>query len=155
ERIERALAEVHGGGVPLAWQVRGPLADADALVKKLTAGEKPDDGWRLVPASGTDARVRLTPAKAAGAGLAYSELTVAEPTKVAFFTTGPAATVYLNGKAVHTRDRPAVPGPYPERFEATLAKGTNRVLIRLSAAKGAGEFSLRFRRKSASADHER
>ncbi len=56
---------------------------------------------------------------------------------------------------VYQRDRPGVPGPYPERFDAALAKGDNRVLVRLSGVKSMGVFQLRFRRKGAGADHER
>jgi putative heme-binding domain-containing protein len=45
--------------------------------------------------------------------------------------------------------------PDSERFEAVLAKGTNRILVCLSAPKGDVEFHLRFRRKGSNADHER
>lgn len=161
--IEKAFAEIHGdSGVLLGWHVQGPLSDADPLVKKLNAGEslptgeKPSPGWKLTLSSGIDARVRLAPAKTEGAWLAYGEMNLNSESKVDFFTTGSsAATVWLGGKVVHQRQRPAVPGPYPERFTATLAKGPNRVVVRLSGVKGAGEFSLRFRRVSATANHER
>jgi putative membrane-bound dehydrogenase-like protein len=161
--IEKAFAEVHGdSGVMLGWHVRGPISDADAVVKKLTAGkalptgEKPGPGWKLTLASGLDARVRLGPAKGDGAWIAYGEATLGADAKVDCFTTGSsAATVWLNGKVVHRRDRPAVPGPYPERFKATLAKGVNRVVVRLDGVKGSGEFSLRFRRVSSEAARER
>jgi putative heme-binding domain-containing protein len=148
----------------LGWHVRGPLKDeeASALVAKLNAGKSlPSDkdagsGWRLILSSGTDARVRLAPAKAESDWLAYGEMILTSEAKADFFTTNSsAATVWLNGKVVHQRDRPAVPGPYPERFSATLPKGTTRVVVRLSGVKGVGEFSLRFRRKSATAHHER
>jgi putative heme-binding domain-containing protein len=91
-----------------------------------------------------------------GTWLAYSEVAAGEKTPVEFFTTSSAPmTVWLNGKVVYRRHAPGVPGPYPERFEATLARGANRLLVRLAGVKAAGEFRLRFRRKSASADLER
>jgi putative heme-binding domain-containing protein len=110
----------------------------------------------MILSAGIDARVRLAPGKGDGAWLAYSELLVGEKTPVEFFTTRSSpATVWLNGAVVHDRDRPGARGPYPERFAATLAKGVNRVVVRLAGEKGGGEFSLRFRRKSAAAGHER
>jgi putative heme-binding domain-containing protein len=163
-QIERALAEIHGGsGVLLGWHVRGPLPGGGAgLVAKLTAGRSlptgrdPAPGWRLVLSAGTDARVKLGPARAGGAWLAYSELAVGEKASVELFTTASApATVWLNGKVVFRSDRPGVPGPYPERFEGSLAKGVNRVLLRLAVAEGPAEFQVRFRRKGATAAHER
>src|SRR5262249_29396069 len=144
--IDRAFADIHGDtGVLLGWHVAGPLtmSDADALVKRVLTGEalptaeKPGPGWRRTLSSGIDARVRLAPVKETGTWLAYAEMTLASESKVDFFTTGSsAATVWLGDKLVHKRDRPAVPGPYPERFTATLAKGTNHVLVRLDGVKG-------------------
>jgi putative heme-binding domain-containing protein len=165
EPIERALAEIHGGsGVLLGWHVLGPLpGNADDLVAKLTGGrslptgKEAAAGWRLVLSSGTDARVRLVPkARAEGAWLAYCEMALREGTKVEFFAAGSApATVWLNGKVVHQRGGAMTAGPSTERFEATLAAGTNRLLLRLTDVKGTGEFQLRFRRKSAAAEQER
>jgi putative heme-binding domain-containing protein len=81
---------------------------------------------------------------------------VPEPAAVEFSVMASApATVWLEGKEVYRRDRPGVPGPYPERFGATLPAGTTRVLVRLTGVRGAGEFQLRFRRKSTTAGHER
>ncbi len=163
-QVERALAEAHGGsGVPLAWHVTGPLSAAGAdLVTRLAAGRtlptgnEPAPGWRFALAVGTDARVRLGPGKSGGAWLAYCELSSPDAANVEFFTTATAPqTVWLNGRVVYRRDRPGVPGPYPERFEATLAKGMNRLLVRLSGVTGTAEFQLRLRRLSATAAHER
>jgi putative heme-binding domain-containing protein len=161
QQIERALAEIHGGsGVLLGWHIQGPLTREGDLAAKVAAGQSlptgqsPAPGWRLVLSAGTDARVRL--GNAEGAWLACTELAIADKAAVEFFTTSSRpATVWLNGKVVHQRKTPAVPGPYPERFEATLAKGSNRVLVRLAGGKGPAEFQLRFRRKSATAMHER
>jgi putative membrane-bound dehydrogenase-like protein len=159
-RVEHALAEAHGGsGVPLAWHVFGPLpGDGADLVTKLAAGQalptgkEPALGWRIALSAGTEGRVRLGPGKSDGAWLAHAELSAADVVKVEFFTTASApTTVWLNGTLAYQRDRSAG----PERFEAALTKGENRLLVRLTGVKGAGEFQLRFRRKGASADHER
>jgi putative membrane-bound dehydrogenase-like protein len=166
QELDGALAQVHGGsGVPLAWHVQGPMrpAAADETVGQVTAGrslptaEQPAKGWKLVLSAGLDARVPLGPVTADDdTWLAYSEVVVPESAKVEFLTTSSGlVTVWLNGDKVYQRDRPVVAGPYPDRFEATLAKGRNRLLVRLSRVKGAAEFQLRFRRKSATADHER
>jgi putative membrane-bound dehydrogenase-like protein len=164
QQVEQALAELHGGsGVLLAWRVLGPLPDDGAdLMAKVTAGQSlptgndPATGWRPVLSAGTDARVHLSGLETEGAWLAYSEIAAGEPVTVEFFTTASAPqTVWLDGKLVQRRERPAVPGPYPDRFEATLAKGRNRVLVRLTGLKGTGEFQLRFRRKGTTAEHER
>jgi putative membrane-bound dehydrogenase-like protein len=162
QQIESALAEIHGGsGVLLGWHIRGPLPDG-GLVARLIAGRDlptgatPAPGWRIALASGIDARVRLRSAAVGNTWLAYTEAALSGPEKVEFFITRSApATVWLNGKVVYENDRPGVPGPYPERFEAELTKGVHRLLVRLSGVKGEGEFSLRFRRKSATAGQER
>src|SRR5262249_39062186 len=144
-------AEIHGGsGVLLGWHVQGPIprAAGTAVAKiiaerSLPTGEMPAPGWRIVLSTGIDARVALGHGKADTVWLAYSEAVVSESTKVEFFTTGSGpATIWLNGKAVYQRDRPAVPGPYPERFEATLTTGTNRILVRLAGSTSPGEFQL-------------
>jgi putative membrane-bound dehydrogenase-like protein len=164
--LEGALAAIHGSsGVLLSWHVRGPmrpeaaddLAARVAAGKSLPIGDDPVAGWKPVLSAGTEARVPLGPVTAAGGTwLACTEIAVTEPTKVEFFATSTGlATVWLNGREAYRRDRPVVVGPYPDRFEATLAKGSNRVLVRLGGAKGTAEFQLRFRRKSATADHER
>src|SRR5262249_36508367 len=48
----------------------------------------------------------------------------------------------------------SVIGPYPDRFEASLSKGRNRILVRLTQAKESAEVQVRFRRKG-SAEQER
>jgi len=166
QQLDEALAQVHGGsGVLVAWHVRGPmpakvaaeLAGHLAAGESLPTGEKPAAGWRTVLSTGIEARVQLGPVTGNDNDwLGFSEIAVGEPTRVEFFTTSTGlATVWVNGKQVYQRDRPVVAGPYPDRFEATLTKGRNRVVVRLAGAKGAGEFQLRLRRKSATADHER
>src|SRR5205823_5338326 len=84
------------------------------------------------------------------------EIAVAESTGVEFLTASTGLErVGLNGREAFRRDRPGGAGPNPDRFEAVLAKGTNRVLVQLTGAKDKAEFQLRFRRKSATAEQER
>jgi putative membrane-bound dehydrogenase-like protein len=157
QQIDRAIAEIGGSGILLGWHVQGPLSgNVDGVVAKATASQNPARGWRLVLSAGTDARVRFGPTKTRGVWLAYSEAAVADKTPVEFFTTTSApAMIWLNGKVVYQGDTPRVPGTYPERFEAVLEKGINRVLVRLASGKGRAEFQLRFRRKSSTSAHER
>ncbi|MCI0462035.1 MAG: HEAT repeat domain-containing protein [Gemmataceae bacterium] len=166
QEIERSLASIHGSsGNVLGWYTQGPLKGdiAADLVGKvasgnvLPTGETPAPGWRLLLAAGIDARAHFGQGPdPASAWLGYSEVTVPEGVRVEFLTAGSGrATVWLNGKVVYQRDRPGVSGPYPDRFDAALAKGDNQILVRLTGVKGAAELQLRFRRKGATPEHER
>src|SRR5262249_30028958 len=111
----------------------------------------------FVFSAGIEARAPLgLPKEDLTTWLAYGEISVPEQVLVEFMTASTGVpTVWLNGKVAFQRDRPGVIGPYPDRFEATLQKGLNRVIVRVAGVKGTGEFRLRFRRKSATAEHER
>ncbi len=163
--LEQTLADVHGSsGILLGWHALGPVSTdkAPGLVARLIAGEAvpvgkdPASGWRLLLAS-PDGRVRL----GRGTGgdevwLGYGEIAVSEKAQVEFFTASAGAeTVWLDGKVIYQRDRPGIIGPYLDRFEATLARGRNRVLVRVTGAKEAPDVQLRFRRKSGAPERER
>jgi putative membrane-bound dehydrogenase-like protein len=152
--LERALAEIHGNsGIPLGWTIVGPLSAtiADAEVTKLASGK-----GRLVLSAGMEARVRIAPKGQGQSWLAFCEVAVPDSLAVEVFTASSGLeTVWLNDKVVFQRKTPGVIGPYPDRFDATLAKGSNRVLVRLIGGKGPAEFQLRFRRKSATPEQER
>lgn len=154
-KLDRAFAEIHGGsGVLLGWFVQSVAPqDATAQVESLGRGESPD--WRLVLSSGIDARVR--PGNAPDrVWLAYTQIVVAEPMRVEMFAASSSpATIWLNGKVSYQRDKPGVIGPYPDRFEAALSKGVNRVVVRLAGDKAATEFQLRFRQRTATPERER
>jgi putative heme-binding domain-containing protein len=108
-------------------------------------------------AAGMDARVRLDASSgAASHRVGYSEIVLGDSARVEMFaaSAGPFA-VYLNGKVIFQRDKPGVIGPYPDRFEASLAKGLNRVLVRLDGGKEPTEFLLRFRQRTANPERER
>jgi putative membrane-bound dehydrogenase-like protein len=165
QEIELALADVHGSsGTLLGWHVRGPLPAAEAsdraaqviTGRSLPTGKDPVPGWRLLLASSADGRLRLGPGTGADTWLAYSEVEFAEPARVECFTAGTGAiAVWLNGREVYRRDRPGVVGPYPDRFEAALEKGRNRVLVRLTAMQEAAQLLCRLRKKSAAPQRER
>jgi HEAT repeat protein len=166
--LARALGEIHGqSGVLLAWRVLGPIKPAAAaeIVTKIVANEasqerlRPEElsGARTVLATGIDARISLGQASSPDdTWLGTCELMVSEATSVEFFAASTGlATLWLNGTVVYQREKPGVIGPYPDRFEAPLLKGRNGVLVRLSGVKGAAEFQVRFRRKTATAEQER
>jgi putative membrane-bound dehydrogenase-like protein len=157
--LEKALAEVHGGsGVLVAWHVRGPLPPGEvSALPALPTGPDPAPGWRLVLSAGLDSRLTMGPVvKVSDCWFAYTEITVREAARVELLTASPGLeTIWLNDKNVFQRQKPGVIGPYPDRFEANLEKGLNRVLVRLTGAKEKAEFQLRLRRKSATADQER
>src|SRR5262249_12307921 len=78
-----------------------------------------------------------------------------EEAKVQFLgAAGGPVRIWLNGRLVHENEklRPLVLDA--DRFDATLTKGPNRILVQLAPVKGQAEFHLRFRRKSATANHE-
>jgi putative membrane-bound dehydrogenase-like protein len=157
EAVDGALARLHGhSGVLVAWRVGGPLtAEAAAKLADRIPTDLPTD-WLTKLSTGMEARLPLGPAKANHVWLAVAEATVAEEMRIELLTASTGLeTIWLNGKNVFQRERPGVIGPYPDRVEATLTKGSNRIVVRVSAAKGNAEFQLRFRRKSGAPQHER
>jgi putative heme-binding domain-containing protein len=168
--LDRAVADIHGAnGILVRWQVRGPLSvqDAAPLVERLTAtggrtsparqgGDLAD--WQTLFASGTEARVPLAAKGTArdGVWLATTELAVAEPTPVEFLASSSGSLqVWLNGKSVQRRDQGRTFQVDSDRFAATLAKGSNRLLVQAGPSAAAVEFHLRFRRKSAKVEQEK
>jgi putative membrane-bound dehydrogenase-like protein len=162
QELDRAVAEVHGGtGILVRWNVRGPLPAQDAaqLIEQFAGAGPPGGptGWHTHFATGTEARVLLAP-KGAGSDavwFAHTEVTVPEATAVEFLASSRGVLrVWLNGRPVHRRDQPRTFQTDSDRFTATLARGANRVLVQVGPASPV-EFHLRFRRKSARAEHER
>jgi putative heme-binding domain-containing protein len=112
-----------------------------------------------VLASAPDWRVRVGPSTGAAADavwIAHADVVVPDATPVEFtLTNGGSAEVWLNGTSLYrraeaTRNRNAV-----ARFPGELARGTNRLLVRVGPPGAAVEFGLTFRRRSATAAHER
>jgi putative heme-binding domain-containing protein len=113
--------------------------------------------WRMMRSTGTESRVQLGPTKRiTDVWLAYTELEVAEPAQIELHTASTGLeTIWLNEKIVFERKKTDVGGPSPRRVEASLAKGVNRILVRLNEVQERAEFQLRFRRTSAVPQRER
>jgi putative membrane-bound dehydrogenase-like protein len=163
-QLDRAIANIHGnGGSLLVWQVAGPMSldTAAEQTQKIGNGRmlpvtaRSAGDWRSLLATGSDARAAPgTSTKTAGTWLACCEISASGP--VEFFTSGSGiATIYVDGRPLYQRDKPGDPGASPDRFDGTLGKFGSRVLVKLTVSDGPAEFQLRFRRKSAAADHER
>jgi putative heme-binding domain-containing protein len=109
------------------------------------------------PPLGIDSRlvlVRPPASEAFTTFLAYTDVRVAEPASVQFLGGSNGAwRIWLNGKLVHDRKTPGAFQADGQRFDASLPKGTSRLLVEISG--DWPEFQLRFRRKSSSAEHER
>src|SRR5207244_4313962 len=87
--------------------------------------------------------------------LAYTDVDVSAPTSVEFLgASGGSFEVFLNGKSIHRRAKPAKFQPDSDRFDATLEKGVNRLLVQTGES-FVVEFDLHFRRKSSKAEHEK
>ncbi|MCI0379244.1 MAG: c-type cytochrome, partial [Gemmataceae bacterium] len=110
-------------------------------------------------AKGVDLRIRPSELKTPAAEetwLAHSFLSMPEKTSVQFLTgsSGPMR-IWLNGKVVFQRTEQRSFVPDADRFDAVLKEGSNQLVVQFSARKGPAEFHLRFRRKSAVAEHEK
>ena len=156
------VAEIHGtSGVLVRWQGGGPVGTpaAAALLKGLGSSGPPPAGWQALFAAGTEARLTLGAAKAPAADavwMAYADVSVPEPTAVEILASSSGTLrVWHNGKLIHERKEVTAFRLDADRFPATLAKGPNRLLVEVAQPKGAVEFHLRFRRKSAVAEHEK
>ncbi|MFQ5731758.1 MAG: HEAT repeat domain-containing protein, partial [Planctomycetaceae bacterium] len=166
-QLERAVATVHRkSGVLLHWSVIGPLSaeKADRVAKQL-ATVLPGDPivspkkWRSHIAVGTDAAIRLPAGAKASAGsswLAVSHLYSETPAKVEFLTSSSGTMrIRLNGRQVFRKSKPGAYRADAERFDASLVKGNNRLLVRIDGPSRGTTFHLRFRTKSSKAEHER
>ena len=89
--------------------------------------------------------------------LAFADFNSAEPVAAqVLMSSNSAWKVWFNGKQVFDRTEVRRFQADADRFEAELAKGTNRLLILLSSVPDTGfEFHARVRRKSSKAEHER
>ena len=157
--LDRRAADVHGNsGTLTRWIVRGPttfkLIDEFATIDQLIA----TGDWRTLFATGSESRVQLAPKRAATNDLwsAFTEIAVPESVAVEFRASSSGSLrVWLNGQSLFRRDEGREFQVDSDRFNATLVKGRNRILVQVGPAPAAAEFHLRFRRKSATADHER
>jgi putative heme-binding domain-containing protein len=163
QELDQAVAEIHGAnGILVRWDVRGPVPPeaAPALIERFAVpgqqGSSTD--WHTRFATGTEARLPLAPKGAArdGVWFAFTDVAVREPTAVELLgSSGGGLRVWLNGKVLHQRPQARAFLIDSDRFAATLARGVNRLLVQVEPAGAAVELQLRFRRKSATAEHER
>ena len=87
---------------------------------------------------------------------AYTEVAVPEPTAVEFLASSSSSLqIWLNGRSLYRRDGARTFHIDSDRFSATLAKGTNVLLVQVGSSPTAVEFHLRFRRRSTTAARER
>jgi putative heme-binding domain-containing protein len=163
-RVLDALAEIQGhSGIFLGWHMSAGSPERTAKLishvsaaPELAAFVEAPPRWDIVMSAGMEARVRLAPVQEEPAAwVGVSEAIVEGPVVVEFFTASTGLeTIRLNDQVIFQRQRPGAIGPDSDRFEARLAKGRNRLVVRLTDVKGKAEFQLRFRRKSARPEHE-
>jgi putative membrane-bound dehydrogenase-like protein len=163
------LAEIQGSsGVLVSWSVAGPMDidKAKPLVKALTTplqgASRPlpaGPDWQAVFAAGAEARVTLETSQTFADGqvwLAQAALAVDASTPVQFLASSNGMlSVWLNGRRIHQRKEIRPYQPDSDRFDATLDKGLNVLLVEVSQSQAHTQFHLGFRRKTSSAEHER
>jgi putative heme-binding domain-containing protein len=170
QRLEHAVAKIQSNsGALFHWSVHGPLVSAEAvrLIHRIIQSKQSGNEsfrtteWGSRIATETDASIRLQPDSDKqntddSTWLAISDLFVDEQTDVEFLAASNGTLqVWLNGRSIFHRDKPAVYRPNSDRFEVTLVKGTNRLLVKIDDPTRETRFHLRFRRKSSKAEHER
>src|SRR5262249_18226253 len=163
------LAELQGSsGLLVAWSVREPL-DADKAIPLVKSFAEPVRGaseplpsgpeWNVVFATGAEARVSLetsTTFADSKVWLAHTALFAGESTQVQFLASSNSTlSVWLNGRRIHQRKDVRPYQPDSDRFDATLDKGLNVLLVEVVRSRVNTQFHLGFRRKTSTAEHER
>jgi putative membrane-bound dehydrogenase-like protein len=161
--LDDLIAGVHGSnGVLVRWHGTGsvPAAMAPRLIERVAGPTQEIDPaqWTSLLATGTEGRLSLAPRDPPKdtVWLACTEVSVTEATAIEVLTSssGPLQ-VWLNGKSVYHREQGRNFQLDSDRFAASLDRGNNRLLVQVGSSPAGVEFHLRFRRKSASAEHER
>lgn len=169
--LERAVAELQGqSGMLVRWSAHGPLLESavPSLVERLTADREAaadsvnSPETRSLLATGLEGRVTLAEkvqsapeASADRVWVASTDLFVPEAAPVQFFAAGTGKfQVWLNGRRIFARDEPRAFQADADRFDGTLEKGPNRVVVQTAATRERAEFHVRFRRKTATAELE-
>jgi putative heme-binding domain-containing protein len=178
EEMEDHIAHLHGAsGVLARWHsTSGPAENAKRFIEEIApAPQHPDKNikeidilfslraepklYRAEYGEGLESRVHLASVKKNDGDITWfsvSDFSLPDKTDVQFLAGSNAAMrVYLNGKQIHKRDDAQPYRVDSERFDATLEKGFNRILIHFPAPKSDIDFHLRFRRKSNTATHEK
>jgi putative membrane-bound dehydrogenase-like protein len=156
------IAELHGScAMVICWRVAGPMANDPEMVQKVFL---PIGGfkwqvidWQITFGGELESRIRLKHGKGTDEmWLATAEIQLPEKADVQFLLGSSAGyRFWINSKQVQKRDEAQPYRVDSDRFDAVLEKGTSKVLLQFPSAKSDIDFHLRFRRKSASASHEK
>ncbi len=160
--LEQTVAALQGtAGLAAVWHVAGPMpADTagELALKTNSASTLPRKSldWQIAIAGGIEGRIRPENTKGTGTDwLAIADIFVSEPGLVQFLGGGNGPwKVWVNGQIAHQRADVKSFVADADRFDVSLTKGMNRLLIDIAPVKGAPEFHLRFRRKIAAAAQE-
>lgn len=163
--LRREIARFQGLSGHLArWKVSPPLdaAAARAAVAEITGADAADvdaplPPWRDILATGADSAAKTPRPKESLAGaiwLCVTDIAMEKETPVQFLASanGPLR-VWINGEIVRQSQSRDGYQPNAERFSATLARGTNRVLLEIESEQEL-RFQARFRRRSTTAAQE-
>lgn len=167
--IDTALAKVQGdSGVPLLWSIIGPINEgkAETLLQKIHSSENRDIAftnshpWQHRFAIGTEAAVNLESTKEDSdktTWLGLIELASAKSTQAQFLASSNGRLqIWINGKLAYSRNKAKPFQPNSDRFETSLVKGSNRLLVKVVTTDSkTPQFHVRFRPKSSKAEHER
>ena len=155
--LDGVVAEIHGAsGSLVRWNVSGPTGnsgDVHAIRKE------PIDS-RTQFAAGTEGHLVIS-AKGAEKGAwfqARTDIAVSDQADVELLASSNGILrVWLNGKSIYHRNNPQSFRIDSDRISAALGKGVNRLVVsvEVDSPEPPVEFHLRFRRKSAIAQHER
>jgi putative heme-binding domain-containing protein len=159
-KLAQSMARLQGAcGVVLCWYVQGE-ANQEAATKRATEiaeFNRRAEGNVVVPnRTAADARIELNrpDASTAAAWVAGADIEAGEATKVEFLGSAAGSwQVWLNGRRVHQHEKPGKYQEDSDRFEAELAAGNNRLVVMVAGERL--QLHVRFRRLSASAEHER
>jgi putative heme-binding domain-containing protein len=151
-----------------AWRERsgttlGVQQDLDLAVAEIQGASGSLVRWNVNGSStlfavGTEGRVVIADKGAKGRSFeARTNIAVVNETAVEFLTSSGRLQIWLNGKLISGRDVLQTASGDSNRIAATLAKGNNRLVVSVEATSPESPvaFDLRFRRKSALAQHER
>jgi putative membrane-bound dehydrogenase-like protein len=157
QEMDRDVAAIHGSsGSPIRWNVSGRTSMPSDVHSILN---EPSDS-HIQFAAGTEGRIAIA-AKGIENGRwlqAWTDIDVSEQTGVEFLASSSGSLqVALNGKSIHHREKPQNFRVDSDRFSATLVKGNNHLVVSIGveSPESPVEFHLRFRRRSAIAEHER
>ena len=180
QKVNLAMGTLHGlSGQPLAWNVSGPLSQAQfvTLSKQLT--ERPQivnsPSIRRVVTSDINSEIRLPHApnaKGEHTWLAWTPLRIPLETKTAAVPDGTGSTksfatsmemlasatgqfkVRLNGDEVYSRTKAAGFRQDSDRVNLDVPADVKLLVVEIRSSDKAPRFHLRLRRRSSKAEHE-